>query len=194
MAYVFISAFSKVISTIVAPDKISIDNWCFKLFYRITPMILGVSTVLCSLKWVELWWKLSQLLNDSVQQKCIYWLQPWPWPSSSSKCFWHVKYLLSKIIIDVLKVWKSFFSKQTYLFTWASFNQGFHQYNTIPHSTRSTPLNFLSTMCSLFAININIKIYFQSTVWRTYNLWCWICKSRLFSILFKLFNLRPKTV
>lgn len=46
MAYVFISAFSKVISTVVAPDKISIDNWCFKLFYRATPMILGVSTVL----------------------------------------------------------------------------------------------------------------------------------------------------
>ena len=46
MAYVFLSAFSKVISTVVAPDKISIDNWCFKLFYRITPMILGVSTVL----------------------------------------------------------------------------------------------------------------------------------------------------
>ena len=46
MAYVFISAFSKVISTVVAPDKISIDNWCFKLFYRATPMILGVGTVL----------------------------------------------------------------------------------------------------------------------------------------------------
>ena len=46
MAYVFVSAFSKVISAVVAPDKISIDNWCFKLFYRITPMILGVSTVL----------------------------------------------------------------------------------------------------------------------------------------------------
>lgn len=46
MAYVFVSAFSRVISAVVAPDKISIDNWCFKLFYRITPMILGVSTVL----------------------------------------------------------------------------------------------------------------------------------------------------
>ena len=46
MAYVFISAFSRVISAVVAPDKISIDNWSFKLYYRITPMILGVSTVL----------------------------------------------------------------------------------------------------------------------------------------------------
>ena len=46
MAYVFISAFSKVISAVVAPDKVSIDNWSFKLYYRITPMILGVSTVL----------------------------------------------------------------------------------------------------------------------------------------------------
>ena len=46
MAYVFVSAFSKVISAVVAPDKVSIDNWCFKLFYRLTPMILGVSTVL----------------------------------------------------------------------------------------------------------------------------------------------------
>ena len=46
MAYVFISAFSKVISAVVAPDKVSIDNWSFKLYYRITPMILGVGTVL----------------------------------------------------------------------------------------------------------------------------------------------------
>ena len=46
MAYLFINSFSKTVSALVAPDKVSIDNWVFKLYYRITPMIIGVSTVL----------------------------------------------------------------------------------------------------------------------------------------------------
>ena len=94
MAYVFISAFSKVISTVVAPDKVSIDNWCFKLFYRwtvhkssslkcllktflmktlrgshlmsvlcrLTPMILGVSTVLVCARW--------HLYSFNISNKC----------------------------------------------------------------------------------------------------------------------------
>ena len=53
MAYVFISAFSRVISAVVAPDKVSIDNWSFKLYYRMTPMILGVSTVLVCCRRVQ---------------------------------------------------------------------------------------------------------------------------------------------
>jgi hypothetical protein len=46
MAYLFITSFSKTISALVEPDKVSIDNWVFKLFYRITPMLVGVCTVL----------------------------------------------------------------------------------------------------------------------------------------------------
>ena len=45
MAFIF--SFTKTISALVEPDKVSIDNWCFKLFYRCTPMVLGVCTVLC---------------------------------------------------------------------------------------------------------------------------------------------------
>ena len=69
MAYVFISAFSKVISAVVAPDKVSIDNWSFKLYYRITPMILGVSTVLvcCRQVWSVLI-KSTQNIRKPAQQ------------------------------------------------------------------------------------------------------------------------------
>jgi len=31
---------------LVEPDKVSIDNWVFKLYYRVTPMIIGICTVL----------------------------------------------------------------------------------------------------------------------------------------------------
>jgi len=46
MAYVFITSFTKTLSALAEPDKVSIDNWVFKLYYRVTPMLVGVCTVL----------------------------------------------------------------------------------------------------------------------------------------------------
>ena len=45
-----LGAFGKALSSFLELKQVSIDNWCFKLFYKITTSILILSSVLTTAK------------------------------------------------------------------------------------------------------------------------------------------------
>ena len=46
MADVLIRSFSKILSLLVGPNNVAIDNWTFQMFYKVTPMLLGACVIL----------------------------------------------------------------------------------------------------------------------------------------------------
>ena len=46
MADVLIRSFSKILSLLVGPTNVAIDNWTFQMFYKVTPMLLGACVIL----------------------------------------------------------------------------------------------------------------------------------------------------
>ena len=56
MADVLIRSFSKILSLLVGPTNVAIDNWTFQMFYKVTPMLLGACVILvCTRKIVVMW-------------------------------------------------------------------------------------------------------------------------------------------
>ena len=46
-----LGAFGKAISSFLELKQVSIDNWVFKLFYKVTTSLLLVCSVLCTFKY-----------------------------------------------------------------------------------------------------------------------------------------------
>ena len=46
MADVLIRSFSKILSLLVGPNNVAIDNWTFQMFYKVTPMLFGACVIL----------------------------------------------------------------------------------------------------------------------------------------------------
>ena len=46
-----LGAFGKAISSFLELKQVSIDNWVFKLFYKVTTSLLLICSVLCTFKY-----------------------------------------------------------------------------------------------------------------------------------------------
>ena len=64
MADVLIRSFSKILSLLVGPTNVAIDNWTFQMFYKVTPMLLGACVILVCTRSVVLSEKTLEKKSD----------------------------------------------------------------------------------------------------------------------------------
>ena len=97
MADVLIRSFSKILSLLVGPTNVAIDNWTFQMFYKVTPMLLGACVILVCTRsrliqkiiWFQIangcWWSLceSEIYSKSITLRVVKNLKLW---NESSAC------------------------------------------------------------------------------------------------------------